>query len=58
MSSVKASVNLLTYNWLLSIQAQKAIFQDLSQGAIQQKIVFGLNLNYLIKKKQHEKNNL
>jgi hypothetical protein len=58
VSSVKASVNLLTYNWLLSIQAQKAIFQDLSQGAIQQKIVFGLNLNYLIKKKQHEKNNL
>jgi hypothetical protein len=57
VSSVKASVNLLTYHWLFSLQAQKAMFQSLSQGAIQQKIVFGLNVNYLIKKKQHEKNN-
>jgi hypothetical protein len=57
MSSIKASVNLLTYNWLLSIQGQKAMLQNLSQGSVQQKFVFGLSVNYLIKKKQHEKNN-
>jgi hypothetical protein len=57
MSSIKASVNLLTYNWLLSIQGQKAMLQNLSLGSVQQKFVFGLSVNYLIKKKQHEKNN-
>ena len=57
VGSAKASINLLTYNWLFSIQAQKSLFQELSQGAVQQKFVLGLSLHYLIKKKQHEKNN-
>lgn len=56
VGSVKASVNLLSYQWLISLQVQRAVFQSLNQGSIQQKIVFGLNLNYLIKKKQDEKN--
>ncbi|MFZ9612668.1 MAG: hypothetical protein ACO29Q_05250, partial [Crocinitomicaceae bacterium] len=56
VGSVKASVNLLSYQWLISLQVQRAVFQSLNKGSIQQKIVFGLNLNYLIKKKQDEKN--
>ncbi|MEN9973589.1 MAG: hypothetical protein RIS20_1936 [Bacteroidota bacterium] len=56
VGSAKASINLLTYNWLFSIQAQKSLFQQLSQGAMQQKFVLGLSVHYLIKKKQHEKN--
>jgi hypothetical protein len=55
--AMKASINLLTNRFLFSAQVQAPIKQELNQGSIQQKIVFGLSLNYLIQKKQHEKNN-
>ncbi len=56
--AMKASVNLLTNRFLFSAQVQAPIKQELNQGSIQQKMVFGLSLNYLIQKKQHEKNSL
>lgn len=53
----KGSVNFLTNRYLFSAQIQSPIKQQLNEGTIQQKIVFGLSLNYLIQKNQHEKNN-
>lgn len=56
--AAKGSLNLMTSRFLISAQVQRAMSQNINEGSIQQKWVFGLSLNYLIQKKQHEKNNL
>lgn len=53
--ATKASINLLTNRYLFTAQVQCPVKQQLNQGTIHQKIVFGLSLNYLIQKKSHEK---
>lgn len=48
--SVKASINLLTYKWLWSINIQQPIHQNINNSSIYQNLSAGISLNYLLKK--------
>ena len=47
--SAKASLNLLTYRWLWSINIQNPVSQNLNDGTIRQRLSGSISANYLLK---------
>jgi len=47
--SSRASINLLTYRWLWSLNIQNPLYQNLNEGTIRQKVSASISVNYLLK---------
>jgi len=47
--SSRASINLLTYRWLYSINIQNPLYQNLNEGSIRQKVSASVCISYLFK---------
>ena len=47
--SSRASINLLTYRWLWSVNIQNPLYQNLNDGTIRQRFSGSISINYLLK---------
>ena len=47
--SSRASINLMTYRWLWSLNIQNPLYQNLNDGTIRQKVRGSISVNYLLK---------